>query len=272
MFEKSFTKKAVSMLMVIVMLVIGVTMPARSIQVVAESLSQTISIDGYTFTVLRNDLDVVSVEHRNGNNLYVFELDMESAEISVAFVYSNSWARTLSVETFEVLLDPEGEYYFGAETLDIVLLHSDTGISFEYMDSDEMSARSIAIPIGWLIIKAALQALLAISAAVIVAGVVWVLVDRWAEVANTREFNYFAGLLRDGKVFLGAGLSHSAARSLVSLNDPARGVIAVNETRARGLAGSNPIGPEGEFNPPWRLQHYHTGGWIRGRSHIWFWG
>ena len=258
--------KTTSILIAMAMLIVSCTVHITPAQATA---SNTITVDGHVFTVIRNDFDTISIEYRNGNRSYVFALCREAAEISATKHCSNSTLRGASVDTFRIMLNPYILYYYGGEVRDIVLLDVGNNITFHQNHAHAMS--SVVVPIGWLLLRAAIQALLAIGSAVLLAGVTWIAVDQLLNQANRdRTFRYFAGLLHNGRVFAGNGLTHQQARVIISKQDRMRGVVATTQNYARGLAGNNPIGPEGFHNPPFSLRHFHTGGFIRGTAHIWF--
>jgi len=267
-----FTKKFISLLMAFVMLFGCIA--TVNLRIYALPSDNTVSFDGYDFYILWNNFDGVGLKHSDGNTQNIFQFDRFTTEITVISTYTNPYTRALYTEFFNIVTDPSLEYVPGYEMRGLMLVNVSSGESY---DLDELQYSRFVVPLGIPLTYAAMLALLAIGAAIIINGIAHTAAGVIAQdLANQNRFHYFTAEIRNNDVMIGGALTHNEARTLIGRNHGSRGVWAINAARARGVAGSNPFGPEIHSDGEGRgnyYYHFHPRvlGGIRGLAHIWFW-
>ncbi|MCD8503087.1 MAG: SAR2788 family putative toxin [Bacillaceae bacterium] len=145
------------------------------------------------------------------------------------------------------------------ENIKASFTNSATGESFYYDSEEGIASLAFVIPIGIVMSKAALTALFHTGAMIIVGGSAYVVAT---QAKRSDKYNHFAAVRKNNDLYIGKGLSESAAvRRLKSSKD----TWSVSSNQAKRIAGlANPNGqPLREVDRlngqprPGRYWHWH---------------
>jgi|GEM_PF-5492445 len=266
----SISKRLFTLFLAFVMLASFITFTPTTAY--ASTHGGTISIDGYDFYILWNNSEGVGIRHNDGTSQFVFELNLESADISVTAAHVNPLTRSSTTETFQINLNPNFSYISGHDIRGVELVNSATNETFN-LDSIQRSRFVFAIPIGIPLTHAAVSALLAIAMAMVIGGVAYISASQVQHsIRNHHTHQYFSAILQGGDVWIGNALSFNDARVVVGRNHTARGVWATNFGNASALLGGNHTTPELHFGNGMFYTHIHPfmAFNMRGHVHVWF--
>lgn len=266
MFIKNIAKKVLSLFLCFVM-VFSFTIT----QAFAQD-AETISVDGYVFQVIEKDIKGVTLQYNDGLNDYTFYLDKQDSEgkSQIDISYVDLLSRTKSPSEYKIIFDENMEYTPNTQDFSSTVL-VDENENKEY-NINPNSRLAFLIPVGIPLIEAAIKALLAVGAAIIIAGVAYTIVEEVAqELRRQKEYRYYVAVLRNNAVYVGGGLQTSSAKSLAYSNDGKGTVLATNFSYAKGLVGNSFYGPENHGSSSGYWSHIHArSGSVRYKAHIWF--
>ncbi len=264
---KRLTKRILSFILSLVMLF---SMTATT-QVFAQE-DHSITINGYTFEVVGKDIDGVKLAYSDGSDNYIFYLDRQniSGKAEVVVSKTNLMSRNNIASDYKIIFDETVEYTSDTNDFSSAVLVDET-TEDEY-SLNPNSRLAFLIPVGIPLVTAAIEALLVTGAAIIIAGVAYTVVEEVAEALKRQNnYNYYAAVLRNNSVYVGNGLSKSAAKPLAYTNDHEGKILATSFSYARGLVGNSYKGPENHGSGSGYWNHIHAkSGSVKYDTHIWY--
>lgn len=222
------------------------------------------------FVILEDNDSVISVMARLGDVTSIVTYEWDSNNVTMTTKELDPLTRSNNVifetdfnleldlhNNFEVLntIDYEGSTYY----------LSDLPILDEYVDS---KAATATIAIGAILGASLLNWLIAASLTIVIAGVTYVVLSTVSnELHNNKQRNHFMAAIRNGKLYVADGLTHSQA---VARLKGKQDVWSVSSAHARGIANPGAIGPENHYkngsSNDLFYWHYHLAGRIGGHS------
>lgn len=235
----------------------------------ASMSSKEITVNGYNFVVLRNNINSVLLEYDNNTDTYTFELNKNTNEIEIISKETDNLTRSLSAENFQLKLDNNFNYTSDNKTGNLELLNKSDGVSYNLDINENPNTRlAFIIPLGIPLLYAALEALLAVGMAIVIGGVVYTLAEEVAqELKKQNTYKYYAAVLKSDGVYVGGGLETYEAKAIATTNSSTNGVMALSFSYARGLCGGSYRGPENHGSGSGWWDHIHMTGY---KAHIWF--
>ena len=270
----SIVRKLVSLLLVIGLVFSCVVFPASF------TAPEGMCIDEYEFTVLENNIERTIIQYINDDTgtICIFELDKQNgegkAEINVSGEVFDSSMRSISLENHVILLDDDIEYGMNEEITmsGVEMVDVNSGEIYD-LGVEPGSRAAFAIPYGIPLITKAIEALLLVGSAVIIAGVAWTMAESIAnELTRQTQYRYWNAKIINGAVYLGGGLSSLAAKSLAFCDDSKGTVMAQTGSYARGILGNLYDGPEIDSLGGGYWPHYHVkkNNSTRYKAHVWY--
>lgn len=256
------------------MLVVAILVSTTTSNVFAKE-EQTIIVDGYTFEILNDDWQNTQIAYNDGTEAYVFTLNKMNAsdEAAIEINKMNTLARSVVSSSYEVNFDKIEKCYADTVNIsDITLVDSQTGTVYEL---NENARAAFLIPVGVGLTAAAIEALLAIGAAVIIGGVAYVIVEEVAQdLKKQKEYRYFRACIdkKLDKVVVGDGIRTAYAQSLARTENEDGEVLATSLSYAKGITGGSHCLPEvhGMGTGYWYHIHVLKPSGERFGAHIWY--
>lgn len=256
------------------MLVVVILVSATTTSVFAED-NQTVTVNGYTFEILNDDWENTQIAYNDGNETYIFTLNKmnTSDETAIEIHKTNTLARSVVRSSYEVNFDKIEKCYADTVNIsDITLVDSQTGVVYEL---NENARAAFLIPVGVGLTAAAIEALLAIGAAVIIGGVAYVVVEEVAEgLKKQTEYRYFRACIdkKLNAVVVGDGIRTALAQSFAHTENKNGEVLATSLSYAKGITGGSYCPPEnhGTGNGYWYHIHVLKPSGARFGAHIWY--
>ncbi|WAM37547.1 hypothetical protein [Caldicellulosiruptor acetigenus] len=154
--------------------------------------------------------------------------------------------------------------YFDGENLKAKLIDEKTNEEYNIGDSDTVTAQfAIALPIAVELLEALISALLAISEAIVIVGVTYIVASRVLEKIKNSSYDYYMAIIRNDNVYIGPAIDYEIAYNRVSLFEG--DVFCRTESKAKTLALNVAyskrgiiIGPERHNNYANYYPHYHV--------------
>lgn len=265
---KKLTKRIFSFMLSLVML-----FSLTTTQVSAQE-TQNITVDGYTFEVISKDIDGVTLSYNDNTEEYVFYLDKQNelgkAEVDIDISQTSLLSRSEESSDYKIKFDENVEYTSDTEDFSSATLVDET--TGEEYSLNPNSRFAFAIPVGIPLLAAAIEALLAVGGAIIIAGVVYTVVEEVAEALKRQKtYRYYAAVLRKNAVYVGGGLETTPAKALAYSNDSKGTVLATSFSYAKGLVGNSYRGPENHGSSSGYWSHIHAKkGSVSYKAHIWY--
>jgi hypothetical protein len=262
---KKLTKRIISFMLSLVML-----FSVNSIQIFAQG-AQNITVDGYTFEVINKDINGVTLAYSDNTAEYIFYLDKQNSSGKSEIDISQTSLLSRSEESSDYKIEFDENVEYSCDTKDFssaMLVDEMTG---EEYSLNQNSRFAFVIPIGIPLLTAAIEALLVVGGAVIIAGVAYTIVEEVAEALKRQKtYRYYAAVLRNNAVYVGGGLETAAAKSLAYTNDSKGTVLATSLSYAKGLVGNSYRGPENHGSTSGYWSHIHAkNGSVTYKAHIW---
>lgn len=233
---------------------------------------QNIIVDGYTFEIVSKNAEEVKLVYRDECNEYIFYLNRKNifGKVNMVISKTNLLSRRDVTSDYKVNFDETVEY--NADTADfssVVLVDESTGDEYSLNPDTRLA---YIIPVGIPLLAAAIEALLVAGSAIIIAGVVYTMVEEVAEALKRQNnYQYYAAVLREGAVYVGGGLTRTQAQSLAYTDDSSGKILATSLAYARGLVGNSYRGPEIHGGGEGFWNHIHAKrGYVTYLTHIWY--
>lgn len=183
---------------------------------------------------------------------------------------TNLLSRSDVTSDYKVYFDETVEYSADADDFSsVVLVNESTGDEYSLNPDTRLA---YIIPVGIPLLTAAIEALLVAGSAIIIAGVVYTMVEEVAEALKRQNnYYYYAAVLRNDAVYVGGGLTRAQAQPLAYTNDSRGKILATSLSYARGLVGNLYKGPESHGGGEGYWNHIHAKrGSVTYSTHIWY--
>lgn len=241
-----------------VLLVIGL-LPHENLAFADEEMSQ---LNEEQINVVENNRSEVTlekdVETPNGNGVVSATYNKDKKQFFVTSKETDSNGNVIKEDNYKVLME-KGT----SEEVIAKLVDTKTGKTYD-VNTNEFNASLLwFIPIVVVIGESLLSHLLAIGAALVIAGVTYTAVKQIADQLKRRNYDHYAAIITRGDLYIGNPLDYSSAvQRMRSSNNVWSKSYALAAKVARG-AGSNrtPIGPErdkGKSAAEGYYFHFHT--------------
>jgi hypothetical protein len=261
----------------------------------AEALSyaiptKTIIVDDYVFNVTKT-IDYVSVTYQEGNIEYTATLDKLENKVYLE-VAQNAVNRVATEQSnngliFEVhgnsteekgLTDLRLIYYDEVSNNELVINIESEEQEIVFLEGLERTDEAVnraawVIPIGLSLAQAIVKALLAAGMALLIGNVAYIIASEAADnIRKQKTYNYYTALRQNNAIWIGNGISATAAADILKLNNSFDGVmaktrdIAVKLTKGHGLGGFSHDEAHGTGDLFW----YHLHPRKYPSSHLWY--
>lgn len=264
---KILFKKIISLIMVLIMVIVS----SANLSYAKEQ--QTVTVNGYTFNIIDHNIDNIKLSYTDDNGNYVFNLNKNGIDgkSSIQIIQENNNKRGNLIDTYEVRFDKTVNYTSSTKDLsNTILINSDTGEEYT-LNPNAKFAIPLGIPLG----MAAIQALLIVGSAIVIAGIVYIIAEEIAQsLQKQKQYYYYNAILYNNSVYIGGALTKNAAKAAAYTDNQNGTIMAVSFQYARGLTGNNFIGPEnhGAGDGWWLHIHAVKANNQRYKAHIWYLG
>jgi len=169
----------------------------------AHAAKRTISQDGFTFDIVRDDAAFTEIVTKYEGDEYRGILDRSTGNITIEVT-----GKDKERHSYEVQVENADGSSFSA-------VLKDKKDKREYrLGKDKKKVRAqfvIALPIAIGLIDALVMALLAASATIVIAGVTYYVASKVIENVKRSSYDYFMAVIRNNDVYIGPAIDYSTA-------------------------------------------------------------